>query len=94
MGPQPEPCLPPHLPPHTCRAYAAKTKGVEFLDCGAVFVQGGLRGGYATLAAKLMADAIHPTGAGWDKLGACMAPTIARLYGATTAGALVRRPQA
>ena len=49
------------------------TDRVEFIDCGAVFIQGN------QIDANLMADAVHPTTAGWDKLAACMQPTVAKL---------------
>lgn len=48
---------------------------MTFLDCGAVFIKGN------RIDPALMADALHPTGAGWDKLAACMAPTVWRLAG-------------
>jgi hypothetical protein len=46
---------------------------VSFLDCGRVFIRG------AAIDARLMADAIHPTAAGWEKLAACMLPRIQQL---------------
>lgn len=45
------------------------------MDCGKLFVKGNL------LDARLMADAIHPTAAGWDKLAACLLPRIKALAG-------------
>lgn len=61
-------------PPPCCRAFAKRSKGkVVFLDCGRLFIRG------RSIDAGLMADAIHPTAAGWGKLAACMLPTIRRL---------------
>ncbi|EFN54606.1 hypothetical protein CHLNCDRAFT_135094 [Chlorella variabilis] len=56
------------------KAFAKRSKGkVVFLDCGRLFIRG------RSIDAGLMADAIHPTAAGWGKLAACMLPTIRRL---------------
>lgn len=60
------------------RTYASTTSGVNFMDCGLVFLTANKKG----LDASLMADAIHPTGKGWDKLGACMSPVVAQLMNA------------
>lgn len=55
--------------------YADKTDRVSFVDCGAVFIT---KNGRA-LDDKLMADAIHPTAAGWEKLATCLAPSVGAL---------------
>lgn len=46
---------------------------MEFIDCGAAFIKGN------QIDAKLMADAVHPTAAGWDKLAQCMQQTVATM---------------
>lgn len=61
------------FPLSTCRAYAAKSKGkVLFVDCGSVLLSKDKR----SLNPAWAADALHPTGAGWQRLAACMLPTI------------------
>ena len=75
-APAPNPKATPSVPCGSLpvsRAYADATQRVEFIDCGSVFIKG------SKIDAKLMADAIHPTAAGWDKLAACMAPTVTQL---------------
>jgi hypothetical protein len=57
-----------------CRGYAARSKGqVLFLDCGKLFVRNG------QIDARLMADALHPTAAGWQKLMTCMLPIVSKV---------------
>lgn len=45
---------------------------MSFVDCGAILLS---RGG-ASIDAALMADAIHPTAAGWERFAQCLAPTV------------------
>lgn len=57
------------------RAYAANQNNMTFTDCGPLF----LTSNGKKIDANMMADAIHPTAKGWDRLARCLNKVVKKL---------------